>query len=124
VVRVAVRYINRIDFPASDQDRLKDFLNVYAALPESVASPMSGFLIRLELHQPDLENGLLILNVGRTQPPRDGLVSILLDLDIFRQKLDESPVSSGLWDLIEDLHRRENVLFESFITDRTRGLFA
>jgi len=119
--RVAVRYINRIDV-SSTRGRLRDYLNIYPELPNEIPNLMTGFIMRLELALPDLPSAALVLSLGRIPPPSQGLVSILLDLDLYQQ-LKMGPREENLWDSLETLHARENLFFESCITDRARELF-
>jgi uncharacterized protein (TIGR04255 family) len=123
VWRIAVRYVNRVDLHPDRGDRLRDFLRVRPELPEEASGDIAGFIMRLELPQPQLENGMLILSIGRVQSSEEGTVSILLDLDVF-QVADFDPKSESMWEALNRLHEVENSYFESFITERAREAFA
>lgn len=122
VKRIAVRYINRVDIPLTRGKRMRDYFAVYPQLPESLPSTASSFLMQLELAIPDVESGRFVLNMGRVDPPTPNVVSVLLDLDLFSQvsmRADDDRV----WGIVEELHEKENLIFESCITDDTRSLF-
>jgi uncharacterized protein (TIGR04255 family) len=122
VTRIGVRYINRIRLPESAGD-LTEYFRVRPELPSDMPHSVNNFVLRLEIPQPDLPRGMLILNEGMVPDPESGGVAFLLDLDVF-QALQMPPDSDDLWSRIELLHERENTLFEQSVTDRTRALFS
>lgn len=122
VSRLAVRYINRVDIPLTRGKRMRDYFTVFPQLPESLPSTASSFLMQLELAIPEVEAGKFVLNMGRVDPPSQDVISILLDLDLFRP-VALQPEDDRVWDFIEELHSRENAIFESCITEDTRSLF-
>lgn len=122
VTRIGVRYINRIRLPEGAGD-LTEYFRVRPELPSDMPHSVNNFVLRLEIPQPDLPRGMLILNEGMVPDPESGGVAFLLDLDVF-QTLQMPPESDELWGRIEQLHERENTLFEQSVTDRTRALFS
>ena len=82
---------------------------------------LMSFFMQLRIPQDDLETQALI-NQTAMPPPRDGIVAILLDIDLFRES-DLPKDETGLWNLFEKLHVRKNEVFEACITDKTRELF-
>jgi uncharacterized protein (TIGR04255 family) len=121
VTRIAVRYINRIRLPAGGLD-LTEYFGVRPEIPVSMPHTINNFALRLELPQPSLENGMLILNEGTVPDPETGGLAFLLDLDVFQ--LVRLPTAGDLlWERLELLHERENTLFEQSVTNKTRALF-
>lgn len=123
VHRLAVRYINRIEYPKEAAKRIRDYLNVFPEVPSALPSGVGGLLMRVELRRADVPDGLLILSLGRTEPSTPDHVALLLDLDVI-QNVDFPPQDPRVWETIESLHDRENEFFESCITDLARELFA
>jgi uncharacterized protein (TIGR04255 family) len=121
ITRFAVRYINRIRLPGSAVD-LTEYFRVRPELPSEMPHNVNNFVLRMEIPQPDLPRGMLVLNQGMVPDAETGGVAFLLDLDVF-QTLRMSADSDELWDRIEKLHERENTLFEQSVTDQTRALF-
>ena len=65
---------------------------------------------------------LLVLNMAMVPPARENVVSIVLDLDIFR--VDSVPQNEDeLWLYFEQLRIAKNKAFEACLTDATRELF-
>jgi uncharacterized protein (TIGR04255 family) len=121
VRRLAVRYINRIDLPEQPVELKKYFRTVPEVSPE-LPQPLTGFFMQLRMPQDDLKAETLI-NQTIIPPARAGVVSVVLDIDLFRSN-DVPQDDEGIWAYFEQLHVRKNEVFESCITDDTRGLFA
>ncbi len=121
VTRLAVRYINRLDVPALHFE-LEDYLCAFPQVPEGIPHSIAGFVVHLKIPQPDI-GATLLLNVATAEPPSPDVTSILLDIDVFlgvdyRDNLDR------IWEDLNKLHERKNVVFEACITDQTRRLIA
>lgn len=127
VARIALRYINRIDIPVHDegsdrQVQLQDYLSTYPQIADDLAhSTMSGFIMQVQIPQPDIES-ILVVNEALAAPPRPGLLSILLDLDLFRLGNWDTQDDTEVWSFFEQLRRRKNEVFEASITDETRRI--
>lgn len=120
VSRVAVRYINRIDIPETPID-LKDFFRTSPEIAPELPQTMNGFFMQLRLPQSEI-GGELLLSQTIIPPPREGLVSVVLDIDLFRES-DIPQNEAQLWEFFETMHERKNDVFEACITNRTRELF-
>jgi uncharacterized protein (TIGR04255 family) len=120
VTRLAVRYVNRIDVPGNRVD-LKEYFRTAPEISPDLSQQVEGFFMQLRLPLPDLP-GIAIINQTIVPPPQEGVVSIVLDIDVFRGDAI-SQDESAIWDFFETLHERKNVLFEACITDAARRLF-
>jgi uncharacterized protein (TIGR04255 family) len=117
--RLAVRYINRIDLPVPIKD-FKDYLRVFPEVPCDLSEFLNGYFIQLQIPKPEVE-ATLILNQAIIPPSSDSVVSVLLDLDLF--KLSDLPIAeTTLWENLDNLHEKINCIFETCITDETREL--
>lgn len=121
VTRVAVRYINRLDV-AAPQFELGDYLGAFPQLPDGIGSPMSGFVMHVEIPQPDAD-ATLLLNIATAKPPSPETTSILLDIDVFRET-ELRDDDGRIWEILDRLRVRKNEVFESCITEKTRELIA
>ncbi len=119
ITRVAVRYINRLDLPLP-MDDFKDYLRTVPEVAPDLPQELGGYLMQLAIPQVDLDS-LLLLNETLLPAPNPDTVSILLDIDLFRQ-LEESVEDDELWSLLEQFRHRKNQVFEACITERTREL--
>lgn len=120
VTRVAVRYINRLDLPLPVGD-LKDYLRTVPEVSPALPQHLAGYFTQLKIPLEDIKS-LLVVNQAIIEPARPGVVSIVLDNDIFR--VDELPADEeSLWGFFEVLRTRKNTVFEACITDKARDLF-
>lgn len=131
-VRLAVRYVNRIDIPgkklASGDSGVDvhDYVKIRPEVPDEWPGGhlLHNFFMQLQMWQADLEC-MLVINQAPDIPPREGNVSIRLDFDLFKE-IYEDPWStsddSEIWKFMEMLHERKNLVFEASITDDTREI--
>jgi len=121
VTRAAIRYVNQIHIPANDAVELKDYLRtlpeISPALPKKA---LQNFFMQLHIPQQDLDCTLIINEAiaPRTNP---NIVTIILDLDLFREQIWTSD-DDGIWLFLDRLSQRKNDVFESSITEKTREL--
>ena len=121
ITRLAVRYINRIDVPEESVD-LKEYFRTSPEISPDLPQHVEQFFMQLKLPQPSI-SGSALVNQTIVPPPREGLTSVILDVDLFRDaKIPQQ--EEGIWTFFEELHRVKNEIFEACITDRTRRLFA
>jgi uncharacterized protein (TIGR04255 family) len=119
IVRLAVRYINRLDIPLPIGD-LKEYLRTFPEVSLDLPQGLSGYFMQLQIPQEDL-GAMLVLNQAIVPSQTPDCISVLLDLDLFREKGIQSD-EIGLWDILEQMHERKNKAFEACITERTREL--
>jgi uncharacterized protein (TIGR04255 family) len=118
--RVAVRYINRLDLPLP-MDDFKDYLRTVPEVSPDLPQGLSGYLMQLAIPQEDI-GAVLLLNETLLPSPEPDTVSILLDIDLFRE-LETSVEDEDVWRLLDQFRVRKNDVFEACITQRTRELF-
>ncbi len=64
---------------------------------------------------------MLIINEALAPQTNPEIITIILDLDLFRQQVWDSS-DEDIWLFLEKLRHRKNEVFEASITDRTREL--
>ncbi len=119
IIRLALRYINRLDLPFPFED-FKDYLRTVPEVSSDLPQGLSGYFMQLQIPQEDLRSQL-ILNQAIIPPPSPDVVSILLDIELVRD-IDLPDDDSALWYILEQLHTCIDQVFEACITDRTREL--
>jgi uncharacterized protein (TIGR04255 family) len=124
LARIGVRYINRIDIPvegSAGQIETKRYLRLSPELPSELNEPMLNYAMQVVL---PLGTGdcRLTLGSGTVPSPLIGHVSLVLDLDVFRET-DLPRRDDELWTLLNDMRGHKNRVFESCITDSAKALF-
>lgn len=128
IVRVAVRYINRIDIPVVPEVKIDKYLKVYPEVPDNWPSGVAvhNFFMQVQAWQEDLDCNLIV-NVAPGRPPGPGITSVRLDIDLFSERFGDSwriDQEKEVWDFLEKLRERKNEIFESSITADTRRLIS
>jgi uncharacterized protein (TIGR04255 family) len=121
--RIGVRYINRIDIPVENVTlvRLEDYLNVFPKSPADLGAPLSAYA--MQVTRPlNADDCVLTLTTATVAPPLIGFVSLVLDLDVFREA-NLPQRDDDMWDILTRMRGHKNRIFESCITDRARALF-
>jgi uncharacterized protein (TIGR04255 family) len=120
-VRAGMRYINRLDIPASTPDA-NQYINVYPSLPEFVGSKPRTFALTstFELE----EKGLSVtLQSAITESPVPKCISLVIDIDVFAET--NLPMRYDMWESrLNDMRSVKNDVFERSITDEARKLFS
>jgi uncharacterized protein (TIGR04255 family) len=124
VTRVGSRNVYQINIPSEDQlIELKDYLSTVPEIsPNLPQKAVKSFFMQVEIPQQDLDCTLLI-NEAIAPPVNPEVVTVILDLNLFRQQVWDSD-DEGIWHFLEELRQRKNEIFEATITERTRGLIS
>lgn len=118
IKRIGVRYINRIDIPATDQlVHNEKFLNVFPQVPEILGPLMAG-AVQTTSYFEDIKC-TLTLNSGVVASPILNHISFLLDLDVSRE-LDVPQSDTDIFELLETMRVKKNEVFEACISQRAR----
>jgi uncharacterized protein (TIGR04255 family) len=122
IVRVGIRYINRIDVPMQGPAlSIEDYLNFSLRQPPIQLPPLQTYAINTS-RPLGKDDCTLILNSGLVPSPLVNTVSLLLDIDVARE-VDAPQNDKALWEFVERARQYKNEIFEACITDRTRELF-
>jgi uncharacterized protein (TIGR04255 family) len=122
VARVGVRYVNRIDIPATDELlHIEKYLTFSLSGPAIDLPPLQSYALNAvrALGKDDCK---LVLNSGLVASPLVKTVSVLLDLDISRE-VEVPQNDETLWALVNRIREYKNEIFEACITEQARELF-
>lgn len=124
ITRIAVRYINRLELPISEEQSLdyKDYLRTGPEVSPGLPQGLAGFFMQLQMPQDDL-SAMLILTEATVPSGNARVGSVLLDIDLFRE-IDLPQDDDSLWLLFERFRVRKNDTFEGSITDRLREMIS
>lgn len=123
VTRIAVRYINRLDLPTSDQVDMKHYLRTYPEVSPDMPQLVTNFFMQMQMPQTDLG---CMLNLTQASLPaaKPGFVSLVLDFDLYREGEWVSDDDEGIWGYLDVLRIGKNRAFRASITDATKELIA
>src|SRR5205085_11332812 len=120
VQRVAVRYINQINIPISDEKvlRFEDYLQTCPVIGPQAGQDLEQFFMRLILPQKDLAAQLILTEA--LLPAQGSTVGVILDIDLFRENASIGVDSPEIWSILDEFRSRKNRYFEASITENAR----
>lgn len=121
IARVGLRYVNQLELPANMRD-FRDYIRSYPEISGDLPQQLATFLMQVQIPQIDI-GAMLVLNETMVPPPSDNLVSLILDIDVFKTGLNLS-TDEEAWSMLETLRHRKNLVFEACITNNTRELIS
>lgn len=121
IKRVGVRYINRLDIPASrGAVDLQAYLRFYVHVPDVVGA-QEAFSALVEAALPSI-NGRLRINVASVKSPLIDHMSAMLDIDLIR--LSDVPQNDAeLLGYLSQTRSAKNSVFEACLTQASKDLF-
>jgi uncharacterized protein (TIGR04255 family) len=101
---------------------LRDFVRFYPEVSTDLTQQLAGFFLQVQIPQEDL-GAMLILNEALVPPSGPGVASVVLDIDLFKQG-PKFESDDEVWNVLEALRLRKNLIFEGCITNNTRELIS
>ena len=120
IIRVALRYINKMEFPLPIKD-FGDYLTAPPTVPASLPQGVSRFLTRIALHEPEI-GATGIITQASEQIINPNILTIILDIDVFKLK-SEGIKEEDTWQILEKLRHFKNKIFFESITEKAKELF-
>lgn len=112
VTRLATRYINRVQVPYPLVDGEEWLKGVRRPLTSpSEFSQIVSFMDQMVSIDAPSGATVGVLIIAQPTPAGAVEVDVLVDIDVFRQVTDLDPVSSKIWEVIEDFRNVKNRVF-------------
>ena len=123
ITRIATRFINQIEIPGPLID-FDDYLTAAPIIPKALPQAYSSFLTRMAI--PDESNQvMIIITQAFQQGVNTKLIPVVIDIDVFMEKLFENQGGSWdtmAWDKLDSLRAIKNRVFFESITETTAGM--
>jgi uncharacterized protein (TIGR04255 family) len=121
ITRIGVRYINRIDIPATvPLIQHEEYLNIYPRLPAEFDA-VTAYSVVAQLPVSDI-GCMLTLNSSSAPSPLLGHAAFIVDQDIAKE-VDPPQNDDGIYALLNQIRAKKNEVFEACIKPRARELF-
>jgi uncharacterized protein (TIGR04255 family) len=120
IVRVATRFVNRIEIPLP-LENITDYFRTAPIVSTDMSQECSGLFMQLQLPQKDI--GCVVALNEAQLPAGDDTVPFILDIDIF-DEAQEYSTDAVVWNRLNEFRWRKNEVFEACITDRVRKLIS
>ena len=120
VIRIASRFINKIEIPLPFNDFQEYILNM-PPIPNCLPQTFATFFMQIQVPCNDSYRNAIITET--IEPIIDFKLPFILDIDVF-QELNVQNSTDSIVANFDELRKVKNEIFESCITDKTRKLFA
>ena len=120
IIRIALRYINRIDIPLPIND-LKEYILTVPEIAPKLPQTLDQFFMRLIILNSDIQAKAIITQTMGT-PIEDQKIPLIFDIDVFQNAI-YTDNKIEMWEEFEKLRIFKNDIFFNSITEKTRGLF-
>jgi uncharacterized protein (TIGR04255 family) len=120
LTRVALRYVNRLEIPVPFAD-FEEYLRIAPQIPKEMPQGISHFFNQYQIPYQEI-GALAVLNIGMIEAPANGMLPILLDIDIFKDR-NVPQEEAEVWEYFEALRITKNSVFESAITEKMKARF-
>lgn len=121
IVRIATRFVNRIEIPLPITD-IAHYFRTAPVISPDMRQDLSGYFLQIQLPQTDL-HCTVTLNQALLASADGSTAPFLLDIDIFDAP-PEFQTDELIWDRLLAFRWRKNDIFEACITDRIRELIS
>lgn len=119
VVRLGVRYINRLDLPTG-AGSLREYLEAPPSVFPGTAGPLKGFVKRAVTAEDD---GITAIVTQALQESYERRTVLILDIDCSVTSSFEAQ-DAAMWTQLSELRVRKNRIFFGNLTERGKALYA
>ena len=120
VIRIGLRYINRIEVPLPFKD-FSEYLLTNPQIAPQLPQEVSHFFMRLEVPNPDIE-ATAIITQAMDKPTKTKRLPLILDIDVFRIT-EYVGKTEEMWEDFEKLRDFKNDIFFNSVTEKAKELF-
>jgi uncharacterized protein (TIGR04255 family) len=120
IVRIGLRYINRVELPVDG--KLDDYFSALVYRSEYLPDQFRSFIDRREYvcEEPD---SIMIVTVATVESTNPAITAVVLDVDAVWQR-PQKPLPAGEFEqVLDNLRQIERDAFEGYITDKLRERF-
>lgn len=123
VTRIALRYINRVEIPLTDQSlNLEDYFLTAPVIAPGISQGLVNFFMRLVVPDEEKRGTAIITETVDEKRDDPSVYPLIFDIDVF-QMGSFQPDSDAVWDILEQLRDLKNDIFSKSFTDKAKELF-
>jgi uncharacterized protein (TIGR04255 family) len=121
VIRVALRYINRIEIPLPIRD-FKDYILTTPEIAPDLPQGLDSFFMRLVIPDGKTQAVAIVTETVEAIDESSNRLPLIFDIDVFRLAAFNIQ-DKTLWETFEQLHDLKNDIFFKSITPKAKELF-
>lgn len=119
IMRIALRYINRIEVPLPFGD-FKEYILTTPEIAPNLPQSLAHFYMQLVMQEPNIK-AIAVITQTMENVTENNLLPLVLDIDVFKEAIFTDEIT--LWDDIEKLRTFKNDIFFDSVTDKAKELF-
>ncbi len=121
VIRVALRYINRIEIPLPIRD-FKEYILTTPEIAPDLPQGLDSFFMRLVIPDARTQAAAIVTETVEPIDESNNRLPLIFDVDVFRLAAFNVQ-DKTLWETFEQLHDLKNHIFFKSITPKAKELF-
>lgn len=121
VVRLALRYINRIEIPLPFGDFTEYILTIPEIAP-NIPQSLTGLFMQLVIPNNEIQANAIITETMDKIDDKSKVLPFIFDIDVSRNIILK-PTADDIWKIMEDLRHFKNQIFVESLTERAKELF-
>jgi uncharacterized protein (TIGR04255 family) len=121
VIRIALRYINRIEIPIPFKD-FEEYILTVPRIGDGIPKAPSSLFMRLVIPNPEIEATAIITETTDRIDVKTNKFPLIFDIDVFIEQPFE-PQSKNIWIAMDKLRNFKNDIFFSSLTEKAKELF-
>ncbi len=121
IVRLALRYINKIEIPLPFSD-FKEYILTNPEVAPGIPQGLDRFFMQLVIPNAEFQAGAVVTETIEKIDDKSRVLPLIFDIDVSRNIILE-PTSKDIWNIMEDLRKFKNQIFMKSLTDKAKELF-
>jgi uncharacterized protein (TIGR04255 family) len=120
IVRLGLRYINRIELPLPFGD-FREYILTYPEIAPSLPQALSHFFMRVEVINEEIP-AVAVITETIDKPTKSMTIPLIFDIDVIKET-DYPSHSDNIWNDFEKMREFKNDIFFKSLTDKAKELF-
>lgn len=121
IVRISLRYVNRIELPRH-MEKFDEYIRTNPQIAPDLPQGVSNFFMRLEIPEQSI-HGVAVMILTLEVPVDSEKLPLIFDIDVMNQSQYDLENKEQIWIEFEKLRKFKNQLFFESITEKTKELF-
>lgn len=121
IVRLALRYINRIEIPLPFGD-FKEYILTAPEIAPVIPQGLAQFFMQLVIPNADIQATAVVTETIEKTDDKSKVLPLIFDIDVSRNLILDSK-SDEIWNIMDNLRNFKNQIFMNSITEKTKELF-
>lgn len=121
IVRLALRYINRVELPLPFND-FKEYVLTTPEIAPGIPQGLAGFFTQLVIPNVEIQATAIVTETIEKIDEKSNVQPLIFDIDVSRNTILE-PLAKDIWSIMEDLRNFKNQIFMMSFTDKAKELF-